>query len=551
MEYERWLSLSTDTAVSLELRNMAGDREKITDAFYRSLEFGTGGLRGVLGAGTNRMNIYTVRRASLGLAKYTLENGGQRLVIGYDTRINSRLFAEISASVFAALGIEVYIFSRPLPTPTLSFAVRDLGCFGGVMITASHNPSRYNGYKVYGSDGCQITDTAAASILSCIEASDYFEGDVHEFGELFSKGLIKEVPEKTFDEFIAQVNGRSHLFSEAADKNIRIVYTPLNGTGREPVLRVLSEAGYTSVTVVREQSEHDGNFPTCPYPNPEIPETLALALEYCQKISADILLATDPDSDRLGVAVKDGNGYRILTGNEVGILLFDYIVGMRKKHGTMPDNAIMVKTVVSTDLAERIADKYGVKTVNVLTGFKYIGEKIGELEAMGESDRFIFGFEESCGYLGGDYVRDKDGVFAAYLFSEMTAYYKKNGLTPLGRLYEIYEQFGFCATSLYSYTFEGASGFSKMQGIMASFRDGHSQIGGLSVSTVTDYLLGIDSLPKSNVLKFTLGECASVVVRPSGTEPKIKVYVSVFANSASDAEKITALIKSDCEKLMR
>ena len=550
-EYERWSSLATDREISRELSEMRGDTSRISDAFYRSLEFGTGGLRGILGAGTNRMNLYTVTRASVGFAKYALENSGQKIVIGYDTRINSHLFAKTAATVFASFGLRVYMYSEPLPTPMLSYAVRELSCFGGIMITASHNPSKYNGYKVYGSDGCQITDRAAGEILSWIEQSDYFDLPKESFEYYLSLGMISMLGDDMLSGFVERVKKTSQLFGEKADRSIKIVYTPLNGTGRVPVLKILSESGFSSVTEVREQSLPDGNFPTCPYPNPELPEALSLGLEYAKRTDSDILLATDPDSDRVGVAVRCGEGYRILTGNEVGLLLLEYISSQRSKHSAMPKDPVAIKTIVTTDLAERIAEKYGVKVFNVLTGFKYIGEKIGELEAAGRQDSYIFGFEESCGYLGSDYVRDKDGVYAVFLFSEMAAYCAAHGKSVLQKLDEIYREYGYASSSLYSYTFEGAEGFEKMKKIMSAFRGEISSFGSLSVTSLKDYSTGIDGLPRSDVLKFSLSGGSGIVVRPSGTEPKIKIYISVTAEDEQTAKKITEEIKLYAEKFMK
>lgn len=463
--YERWLKEVKDDELLTELKNMS-DKE-IEDSFYKDLSFGTGGLRGTIGAGSNRMNIYTVAKATQGLANYLNANyKNPSVVIGYDSRIKSDVFADVAAEVFSANGVKVEKWSTLLPVPTISYATRYLFASAGVMITASHNPSKYNGYKVYGEDGCQITTEAAAEILAEISKVDIFN-DVKK-----GRGAeIKSIPDEVFTAFIEEVKNQSVLFGEEVDKNVAIVYSPLNGTGLVPVTRVLAEMGYSNVTVVEEQRNPDGNFPTCPYPNPEIKEALALGLEYCKKYNADLMLATDPDCDRVGIAVKDEDGeYQLLSGNEVGILLLDYLCSQRIKYNKMPKNPVMVKTIVTMDLGEQIANHYGVETRNVLTGFKFIGEQIGLLEKDGEADRYIFGFEESYGYLSGSYVRDKDGVNGAYLIAEMFSFYKTKGVSLLDKLQELYATYGFAHNTLQSYTFEGASGFTKMQEIMSRIR---------------------------------------------------------------------------------
>lgn len=531
-EYKHWLEHANDE-IKEELRNYS--EKEVEDSFYKDLAFGTGGLRGIIGAGTNKLNVYTVGKATQGLANYlnsTFEKPS--VVIGYDSRIKSDVFARKAAEVFVANGIKVYLYPRLLPVPTVSFAVRYLGASCGVMITASHNPSKYNGYKVYGSDGCQITTEAAKAIQEEINKVDEFL-DVKEYhGE-----SIENVAEEVLDHFIAEVKNQSVLFGDEVDKNASIVYSPLNGAGLEPVTRVLKESGFENITVVEEQKNPDGNFPTCPYPNPEIKEALTLGLEYCKKVGADLLLATDPDCDRVGVAAKDGDGeYVLLSGNEVGLLLLDYICSQRVKHGKMPDNPVMVKTIVTMDLGERIAEHYGVRTINVLTGFKFIGEQIGLLEKQGKEDSYIFGFEESYGYLSGSYVRDKDGVNGAYLIAEMFAYYKTRGISLLEKLDELFSTYGYCLNTLHSFTFEGASGFSKMQEIMKEFHKGFDIIGGLKVERTEDYSVGLNGLPKSDVLKYLLEGNCSVVVRPSGTEPKLKTYISVSAACVDEAKQL-------------
>ncbi|HIS52298.1 MAG TPA: phospho-sugar mutase [Candidatus Onthomonas avicola] len=546
-EYARWLEHATgDQDVAEELRRM--DEAQIEDAFYRDLAFGTGGLRGVIGAGTNRMNIYTVAKASQGLADYLNKNNSEpSVVIGYDSRIKSDVFAQVAAEVFAANGVQVHIWPTLLPVPTVSFATRYLGASAGVMITASHNPSKYNGYKVYGADGCQITTEAAAEVLAEIEKLDLF-ADVSQvdFAAGVEQGIIRYIPDQVYTAFVEAVKAQSVLYGEEVDKNVAIVYSPLNGTGLKPVTRTLREMGYTNITVVKEQEQPDGHFPTCPYPNPEIKEAMSLGMEYAKRCNADLLLATDPDCDRVGIAVKNREGeYELLTGNQVGLLLLDYICAQRQKHGKMPQDPVMVKTIVTMDLGERIAVHYGVRTVNVLTGFKFIGEQIGRLEAAGKSDSFIFGFEESYGYLTGSYVRDKDGVDGAYMICEMFSYYATRGISLLEKLEELYQTYGYCMNTLHSYEFEGSAGFAKMQAIMQAFRGAVKEFDGKRVVQLLDYAEGLDGLPKSDVLKFLLEDNCSLVVRPSGTEPKLKIYVSVNAENRAAAEQVKAgIIKS-------
>ena len=537
-EYERWLKLAAaDADVSEELRRM--DETQMEDAFYRDLSFGTGGLRGVIGAGTNRMNIYTVAKASQGLSDYLKKNfSTPSVVIGYDSRIKSELFAKMAAGVFAANGVTVNIWPALMPVPTVSFAVRYLGASAGVMITASHNPSKYNGYKVYGADGCQITTEAAGEILAEIQKLDIFS-DVRtgDFDAAVAAGEIRYIPEEVYTAFVEAVKKQSVLFGEEVNKNVAIVYSPLNGSGLKPVTRTLKEMGYTNITVVKEQEQPDGHFPTCPYPNPEIKEAMVLGMEYARKCNADLLLATDPDCDRVGIAVKNRSGeYELLTGNQVGLLLLDYICQQRVKHGKMPADPVMVKTIVTMDMGELIAKHYGVRTVNVLTGFKFIGEQIGKLEKQGKADSYIFGFEESYGYLTGTYVRDKDGVNGAYMICEMFSYYASRGLALTDKLEELYKTYGYCLNTLHSYTFEGSAGFAKMQAIMQEFRSGIGSFGGKRVVKLLDYAPGIDGLPRSDVLKFLLEDNCSVVVRPSGTEPKLKLYISVSAKDRETAE---------------
>lgn len=551
-EYSRWLANVKDAEILEALKAM--DETQAEDAFYRNLAFGTGGLRGTIGAGTNRMNIYTVGKASQGLADYLVKTYGEKasVAIGYDSRIKSDVFAKMAASVFAANGVKVNLWPRLNPVPTVSFATRYLGTSAGVMVTASHNPSKYNGYKVYGDDGCQITTEAAAEVLNEIEKLDIF-ADVKtvDYEEAVENGVISYISDDVLTAFIEKVKNQSVLFGDEVNKDVAIVYSPLNGTGYIPVTCTLKEMGYTNITLVEEQRLPNGHFPTCPYPNPEIKEAMDLGMDYAVKNNADLLLATDPDCDRVGIAVKDAAGdYQLLSGNQTGMLLLDYVCSQRAKHGKMPADPVMIKTIVTMDMGEQIAADYGVRTVNVLTGFKFIGEQIGLLEKEGKEDSYIFGFEESYGYLSGSYVRDKDAVNAAYLICEMFSYYKTRGISLLDKLDELFEKYGYCLNTLHSFEFEGSAGFAKMQAIMKTF---HSEVGegltitsfaGKTIHTVLDYSKGIDGLPKSDVLKYLLDGNCSVVVRPSGTEPKLKVYISVSAKTKAEAEvveqKITA-----------
>ena len=550
-EYERWISHSSDSEIVSELKRM--DEYAIEDAFYRNLAFGTGGLRGIIGAGTNRMNIHVVAKASQGLANYLLAVSTEQpsVVIGYDSRIKSDLFARVAASVFAANGINVWIWPELNPVPTVSFAIRFLKASQGVMITASHNPSKYNGYKVYGADGCQITTEAASKVLNEIEKLDIFN-DIKsvDYEQAVSDGLIRNIPDSVMDGFIAAIKSQSVLYGDAIDKNVSIVYSPLNGTGLKPVTRVLEESGFTNIVIVEEQKYPDGNFPTCPYPNPEIKEAMSLGLDYCEKYGADLLFATDPDADRCGIAVKNNSGeYQLLSGNEVGLLLLDYICSQRMKHNQMPSQPVFIKTIVTIDLAQKIAEHYGVETINVLTGFKFIGEVIGRMEQSGRESDYIFGFEESYGYLTGSYVRDKDAVNAAFIISEMFAFYKTRGISLIDKLNDLYSEYGYCLNTLHSYEFPGKSGMEKMNSIMAQFHDGFDQIADYSVIKSDDYSLGLNGLPKSDVIKFFIDN-GSVVIRPSGTEPKLKMYISVTAQNETAAKAVESKIIADLEAKM-
>lgn len=553
-QYELWCEKAVaDEDVQKELSEIAGNDDRIEDAFYRNLAFGTGGLRGVIGAGTNRMNVYTVAKASQGLADYVNANfpeGERKIAVSYDSRIKSDLFAKIASGVFAANGIHVAIYTELMPTPCLSYAVRALNCSAGIMVTASHNPSKYNGYKVYGADGCQITTEAAEKILAEIEKLDIFaDVKMGDFDELMKAGSIEYISDNIYTAFVEEVKKQSMLGpDDQIDRDVAIVYTPLNGTGLKPVTRTLKETGFTNITVVAEQEKPDGNFPTCPYPNPEIHEAMALGMECAKKCNADLLLATDPDCDRVGIAVKNADGeYVLLSGNQTGCLLLDYICARRTENGTMPQDPVMVKTIVTMDLGEQIASHYGVRTVNVLTGFKFIGEQIGYLEEKGKASSYIFGFEESYGYLSGSYVRDKDAVDGAFLICEMFAYYKTKGLSLLDKLNELYAEYGYCLNTLHSYEFDGAAGFEKMQSIMQAFRGDVTAFAGKKVVTCLDYAKGIDGLPKSDVLKFLLEDNCSVVVRPSGTEPKLKFYISVSAADETAATELEEKIAKELE----
>lgn len=561
--YSRWNEKAQDdTDIINELNSLCTD-EEILDRFYRDLEFGTGGLRGVIGAGTNRMNIYTVGKATQGYAEYlnnTFKNPS--VAIAYDSRIKSETFAKRAAGVFAANGIRVYLYRELMPTPALSFAVRHLKCSGGIVITASHNPAQYNGYKVYGCDGCQITTKAAEAIQELINQTNIF-ADVKyvDFGHALSSGIISYIEEETVCAYLSAVEKESFL-SEDIRREFSIVYTPLNGTGLHCVTRALKMNGFTNITVVKEQENPDGNFPTCPFPNPEIKEALALGIQYAEKTGSELVLATDPDCDRVGTAVKAANGYVLLSGNEMGILLFDYICKQRLALGRMPEKPVLVKTIVTTDMAKKVAKHYGVSVIDVLTGFKFIGEQIGILEKSGETDRYILGFEESYGYLSGSFVRDKDGVNASLLICEMFAYYKAQGRNILEVLDSLYEQYGYYLNTLHSYTFEGASGFAHMKEIMANFRNyGIISLANKKVELVDDYMISLSRsndgtsseihLPKSDVLKYHLQDNCSVVIRPSGTEPKLKLYISVNAPYKELARTIETQIVTEVEKYLK
>ena len=552
--YERWLAAELDDAdLKPELESVKGDDAAIQDRFAVALKFGTAGLRGVIGAGTNRMNIYVVRQATQGLANWVKTQGGsQTVAISYDSRIKSDLFAKTAAEVLAANDIKVRIYKALMPVPALSFATRYYNCNAGIMVTASHNPAKYNGYKVYGADGCQITLEVAAKILAAIEAVDCFAVQPADFDAALAEGKIEYSSEKCLDDFVDAVYAQ-RVGDGAGTADLKLVYTPLNGSGLECVKKLLAKLGVTHVTVVPEQEKPDGNFPTCPYPNPEIREAMQKGLELCDKVHPDLLLGTDPDCDRCGTAVPDGKGgYRLITGNEMGIILLDYICRTRKALGTMPEHPVAVTTIVSTDMATPVAAKYGVELRRTLTGFKFIGEQIGLLEAAGEADRYIFGFEESYGYLSGAHVRDKDAVNATLLVCEAAAWYAKQGMTLLDAINQLYAEFGCYRNALHSFAFEGESGMHTMDAIMKQLRQTPpTAIGGMAVESLVDYNTAGTGLPKANVLEFRLAGGAKLMVRPSGTEPKIKVYLSAVAPTEEAADAINDTLGKAASALLK
>ncbi|MBQ6818331.1 MAG: phospho-sugar mutase [Clostridia bacterium] len=546
--YLQWMEHATEDADLIpELQAIANDQDGIFDRFYRELEFGTAGLRGVLGAGTNRMNIYTVRKATQGLADYIKEVGGKSAAIAYDSRIKSDLFAREAARVLAANGIKVYLYSELMPTPMLSYAVRQLACTAGIVVTASHNPAKYNGYKAYGADGCQLSVENSAKVLEYVDKVAMFGGaKLTDFDTALADGSIEYISEELIDRYLDDV---ASCAIEPVTSDLKVIYTPLNGTGNKPVRRILEKIGIKNVTVVPEQEYPDGNFPTAPYPNPEIRQAFECGLALARKQPADLLLATDPDADRVGIAVKDGDDYTLMSGNEVGALLLNYILSRRAANGTLPNNPVAVKTIVSTQLAAKIAEKYGCQMIDVLTGFKYIGEQVGLLEEKGEDDRFVFGFEESYGYNASRFVRDKDAVIASMLICEMAAYYKGEGKSLLEVLADLYKEHGIFCCSQNSFTFEGAAGMEKMAGIMTALRNEPPKtINGDAVTAVLDFGTSVETdtatgkqtpitLPKSNVLYYRMGNAGdNVIVRPSGTEPKIKIYITAIADTEEKAK---------------
>ena len=541
-DYKRWMDTDLeDPALKAELESIEGNEEEIKDRFAVALKFGTAGLRGVLGAGSNRMNIYVVRQATQGLANWVKTQGGNQLVaISYDSRINSDVFAKTAACVLAANGIKVRIYDALMPVPALSFATRYYEANAGVMVTASHNPAKYNGYKAYGPDGCQMTDEAADIVYAEIQKTDILTGaKLISFEEGIEKGLIEYVGDDCKEALYDAIKARSVRPGICETAGLKLVYSPLNGSGLVPVMRVLKDIGISDITIVPEQQYPDGNFPTCPYPNPEIFEALRLGLELAEKEGADLMLATDPDADRVGIAMKCPDGtYELVSGNEVGVLLLDYICAARIEKGTMPEKAVAVKSIVSTPLADAVAANYGVELRGVLTGFKWIGDQIAQLEAAGEVDRFIFGFEESYGYLAGPYVRDKDAIIGSMLICEMAAYYRSIGSSIKQRLEEIYAKYGRYLNKVDSFEFPGLSGMDKMAGIMEDLRKNPpAEIGGYAVTKVTDYKNTAETgLPAANVLIYKLDGGAEVIVRPSGTEPKIKTYFTTLGKDLAEAQ---------------
>ena len=539
-DYKRWMDTELeDPALTEELKGIEGKDDK--DRFAVALKFGTAGLRGVLGAGSNRMNIYVVRQATQGLANWVKTQGGKQLVaISYDSRINSDVFAKTAAGVLAANGIKVRIYDALMPVPALSFATRYYEANAGIMVTASHNPAKYNGYKAYGPDGCQMTDEAADIVYTEIQKTDILTGaKVMDFEEGIKAGLIEYMGDDCKEALYQAIEARSVRPGICAASGLKLVYSPLNGSGLVPVTRVLKDIGITDVTIVPEQQYPDGHFPTCPYPNPEIFEALRLGLELAKKTEADLMLATDPDADRVGIAMKCPDGsYELVSGNEMGVLLLDYICAGRIEKGTMPKNPVAVKSIVSTPLADAVAKNYGVELRSVLTGFKWIGDQIAQLEAAGEVDRFIFGFEESYGYLAGPYVRDKDAVIGSMLICEMAAYYRSIGSSIKQRLEEIYEKYGRYLNKVDSFEFPGLSGMDKMAGIMDGLRQNPpAKLGDYAVVKVTDYKKpGETGLPAANVLVYKLEGGAEVIVRPSGTEPKIKTYFTTLGKNLAEAQ---------------
>lgn len=561
--YSLWKEKAKDDEDLIsELEEISGDEDAILDRFYMNLEFGTAGLRGVIGAGTNRMNVYTVNQATQGLADYlNSEFENPSVAIAYDSRIKSDTFAKSAACVLAANGIKVYFYERLVPTPMLSFAVRRLGCQSGIIITASHNPSKYNGYKCYDPNGYQMTDEAADKTYNFIQNVDMFEGvKKTDFDTALAEGKICYIEDWVYEEFYENVLSASVYDCKGTD--LKVIYTPLNGTGNIPVREILSRKGIENVSVVKEQELPDGNFPTCPFPNPEIKQVFELAIEMGNAQEADLLLATDPDCDRVGIAVKTDEGYKLMTGNEVGVMLAEYLLSRRSEMGTMPKNPMVVKSFVTTNLVDKVAESYGAQTVSLLTGFKYIGETITKLEEKGEADRFVVGMEESYGYLSGIHARDKDAVVASMLICEMACYYKSKGISLYEMMQGIYKKFGTYLNSLLNFGFEGASGMQKMKDMMNDLRNNPpKEIAGKTVTEISDYMASktvstqtgaekIINLPKSNVLAYALTDGCSVIVRPSGTEPKIKVYLTAAADNFEEAQKLSEALGADMKKFM-
>lgn len=565
--YNEWLEKAVaDPDLKAELESIKGKDDEILDRFYRCLEFGTAGLRGVIGAGTNRMNYYTVCQATQGLSDFLNAHFEHpSIAIGYDSRIKSDYFSKEAAKVLAANGIKVYLFKELQPTPCLSFAIRYFKTSSGIILTASHNPAKYNGYKCYNANGYQMTDEEANETYEYIKKVDYFTGiKSMDFDEAVANGLIEYMGDEVIDAFLDEVVKQCVNPDITKNAGLKVIYTPLNGTGNKPVRKILDRIGVKEVYVVPEQEMPDGNFPTCPFPNPEIKQAFECALKMAEDIQPDLLLATDPDCDRVGIAVKDGNGgYKLMSGNEVGAMMLNYLLSQKKEKGLLSENSIAVKSFVSTDLAEVIARKYNCTFKNLLTGFKYIGELITQLEAQGRADDFVMGFEESYGYLAGTHARDKDAVVASMLICEMAAYYKTKGKSLAEVMDSIYDEFGYYFNTVSSYTFEGASGMEKMAAIMDGLRtDTPKSFGGMEVTVIDDYKTSVSTniadsgtktidLPKSNVLAYTLTDGNKIIVRPSGTEPKIKAYITAIGKTRAEAQAIADKLLADADALMK
>lgn len=563
--YSLWCEKAvSDPDLIAELKEISGNEEEIFDRFYKELEFGTGGLRGVIGAGTNRMNVYTVGKATQGFAEY-INNAfaSGSVAIGYDSRIKSDVFARTAAEVLAANGIKVHLYPELMPTPMLSFAVRYLKCSAGIVVTASHNPAKYNGYKAYGPDGCQLNLEASEAVLNYVGKVDAFEGVKHtDFDKAVSDGMISYIGEEVISAYLDEVAKQAVNPKVCRKAGLKVIYTPLHGSGNKPVRAILKKSGIENVTVVPEQELPNGNFPTAPFPNPEIRQAFECALKLAETVQPDLLLATDPDCDRVGIAVKDDGEFKLMTGNQVGAMLLNYLLSQRTEKGTMPKDPIAIKTIVTTDICNFIAAKYGCEIKDVLTGFKFIGEQIGLLESKGEEDRYVFGFEESYGYLAGSYVRDKDAVVASMLICEMASYYKQQGKNLIQVMDELYAEFGLYINCQQSFTCEGASGMARMNQIMEDLRvNPPMNVGGLKTVAVYDYEMSVATdlttgekseitLPKSNVLSFRLEKDCSAIIRPSGTEPKIKLYISAKGKAQADTESLAnAIAKTMSEKM--
>ena len=554
-EYKRWLAADLeDCDLGSELRSIADDDDAIKERFAVSLQFGTAGLRGTLGAGTNRMNIWVVRQATQGVANWVLTQGGtQSVAISYDSRLKGWKFARDAASVLAANGIKVYIYDELMPVPALSFATRYYNCNAGIMVTASHNPAKYNGYKAYGPDGCQMTDDAAAVVYNAIQETDVLTGAKFiSFAEGVNSGLIKFIGDECKEALYDAIKARQVRPGLCKTAGLKLVYSPLNGTGLVPVTKILADMGIDDITIVPEQEYPNGYFTTCPYPNPEIFEALQKGLEPAKKVGADLMLATDPDADRVGIAMKCPDGsYELVSGNEMGVLLLDYICASRIEMGTMPKNPVAVMSIVSTPLTEKVAANYGVELRQTLTGFKWIGDQIARLEADGEVDRFIFGFEESYGYLAGPYVRDKDAIIGSMLICEMAAYYRSIGSSIKQRLEEIYAKYGRCYNKIDTVEFPGLSGMDKMAGIMSGLRETPpAEFSGVKVAAVVDYAKPEETgLPKANVLSYGLEDGSKIIIRPSGTEPKIKAYYTTYGKDLEAAQDAKDALSESVKKI--